>query len=142
MELKEKKLKPCVGVMIFKDEKILLGKRRGKHGTGEYSCPGGHLEFGESFEECVARETKEESGINIKNIKFLSVANIFKHENRQDVLINFVADWDSGTIVNDPNEKIGDWEWHPLDSLPEPLFYPTVITVDSYKTGKNYYDKE
>lgn len=139
---KEKKLKPCVGVMIFKDGKILLGKRRGKHGTGEYSCPGGHLEFGESFEECVARETKEEAGINIKNIKFLSVANILKHENRQDVLINFVADWDSGEVIDDPNEKIGDWEWYPLDNLPEPLFYPTEVLIDSYKTGKNYYDKE
>lgn len=134
------KIKACVGVMIWKDGKILLGKRRGKHGTGEYSCPGGHLEFEESFEECVIKETMEEAGIEIKNIKFLSVANILKHENRQDVQVNFTADWDNGEVVDNPNEKIGDWEWFPIEELPKPIFYPTQVLIDSYKTGKNFYD--
>ena len=136
------KLKPCVGVMIFKEDKILLGKRRGSHGHGEYSCPGGHLEYDESFEECVARETEEETGISIENIKFLSVANILKHENRQDILLNFTADWDSKEHRTDPDEKIGEWHWYSLDNLPSPIFYPTQILIDSYKTGKTFYDKE
>lgn len=136
------KIKACVGVLIFKDGKVLLGKRKGSHGHGEYSCPGGHLEFQESFEECAKKETQEEAGIEIKNIKFLSVANILKHENRQDVLVNFVADWESGDIRTDPDEKIGEWEWYSLDDLPSPLFYPSELIIDSYKTGKNFYDKE
>jgi 8-oxo-dGTP diphosphatase len=136
------KIKACVGVMIFKDGKFLMGKRKGSHGAGEYSCAGGHLEFGESFEECAKREVLEETGVNIKNIKFLSVANIFKDENRQDVVINLVADWKSGEPKTDPNEKIGEWQWCSPNELPEPVFYPSFSTIDSYKTGRNFYDKE
>ena len=141
-ELKEKRPKACVGVIVWKDDKILLGKRKGRHGNGEYSCPGGHIEFGESFEKTVRKETREESGIEIKNIKFLSVANILRHEERQDVQLNFSADWESGIERTDPEERIGDWGWYPLDNLPSPLFYPTEVLIDSYKTGKNFYDME
>lgn len=136
------KLKPCTGVMVWKGDMILLGKRRGSHGNGEYSFPGGHLEFDESFVECIERETLEEAGIKIKNIKFLSVANYRKHENRQDILISFTADLESGKERTDPDEKIGDWGWYKLDDLPTPIFYPTQIIIDSYKTGRNFYDKE
>lgn len=139
---KEKRPKSCVGVMIFKDGKILLGKRKGSHGNGEYSFPGGHIEFSESFEDCVRRETKEEAGIEIKNIKFISVANIFKHENRQDILVMFTANWENQEAKSDLEEKIGEWGWYDIDNLPSPLFYPSKILIDSYKTGKNYYDKE
>jgi 8-oxo-dGTP diphosphatase len=136
------KIKACVGVLIFKDGKILLGKRKGSHGNGEYSCPGGHLEFGESFEECAERETLEETGVKIKNIKFQCVSNIFRHENRQDVLVSFVADWESGECKIMEPEKCDGWGWYDFDNLPSPLFYPSELIIDSYKTGKNYYDKE
>lgn len=139
---KEKRPHACVGVMIWKDGKILIGKRKGRHGNGEYSCPGGHIEFGESLEESVIKETKEEAGINIKNIKFISVANILRHTERQDVQLNFVADWENGDVRTDPEERIGDWDWYDLDNLPDPIFLPTKILIDSYKTGKNFYDKE
>lgn len=140
----ENKKRPhsCVGVMIWKDNKIILGKRKGSHGDGEFSMPGGHIEFGESFKDCAIRETKEEAGINIKNIKFLGVANIFQYEERQDVLINFTSDWESGVEITNPNERIGEWAWYSLDELPSPLFYPTAILIDSYKKGINFYDKE
>lgn len=140
-EEKQKRPKACVGVMVFKDGKVLMGKRKGSHGHGEYSFTGGHIEFKESFEECAKRETREEAGVEIKNIKFLSVSNIDRHEGRQDVLISFTADWEKGEPRTDPNEKVEDWQWYSFENLPSPIFYPAQVLIDSYKTGKNYYDK-
>lgn len=136
------KIKPCVGVMTFKNGKVLLGKRKGSHGNGEYSFTGGHLEYGESFEECGIRETQEEAGIKIKNIKFLCLANYSRHDNRQDILVGLIADWESGEHKIMEPEKCEGWDWYDLDNLPTPIFYPAQVLINSYKSGKNYYDKE
>ncbi len=68
METSGPKPKVGIGVMILKDGKVLLGKRKGSHGAGQYAFPGGHLEYMESFEDCARRETREECGIEIQNI--------------------------------------------------------------------------
>lgn len=137
-----KDIQVCVGVMIFKEGKVLLGKRSGKHAPGEYSFPGGRVDYMESFEDAIKRETEEESGIKIKNIKFQCLANIDRYSYRHDVLTGLVAEWDEGIERTDQDERIGDWGWYDLEELPEPIFLPTAILIDSYKTGKNYYDKE
>ena len=57
---------PRVGVAVFViNEKghVLVGKRIGSHGAGTLALPGGHLELHESFHECAARETFEETGL-------------------------------------------------------------------------------
>jgi 8-oxo-dGTP diphosphatase len=141
-EEKQKRPKACVGVMILKDRKILIGRRKGTatHGPGEYSLPGGHIEAGESFLKATERETLEEAGVKIKNLKFLCVANTEAYKGYQAVLVNFVADWESGEPKDFEYENIGQWQWSDIDNLPEPLFTPTKLLIDSYKTGKNYYD--
>ena len=42
---------------------------------GTYALPGGHLDFGESFEQCAAREVKEETGLNVQDVRFLTATN-------------------------------------------------------------------
>jgi 8-oxo-dGTP diphosphatase len=132
----------CVGVMIFKKGKVLVGKRRGRHGDGEYSFVGGKLEYKQSLKECVVQETLEEAGIKIKNIEFLFIANSKEHYGRHDVLVGFTADWKSGEPIDNKEERVGDWQWCDLDRLPEPMFYPAEMMVKSYKSGKIFYDKE
>lgn len=135
-------LKPKVGIgiMIFKKGKVLLAKRKGSHGEGEYSFPGGHLEFGESFEGCAKRETQEETGIEIENTGFLFLANIKKYAGKHYVHIGLIADWKNGEPKVLEPEKSENWDWHALDNLPEPMFEMCKLSFESYKTKQNYFD--
>lgn len=132
-----------IGVMIFDgDGKILIGKRKGSHGAGEYSFPGGHLEYGESFGECAKREVMEECGIEIVGLRFQLVANVGKYSPRQDVYIGLTAYWHSNVPQVLEPEKCESWGWYDINNLPEPLFYFCRITIDSFKTRRSYYDLE
>jgi len=64
-----------VGVIVVKDDKVLMGKRIGSHGENSWSFPGGHLEMFESVHECAKREVKEETGIEIKNLQDVTFTN-------------------------------------------------------------------
>lgn len=56
--------------------------------SGTWALPGGHLEFGESFETCAEREILEETGLHIQNIKFLTaVNNVFEAEKKHYVTV-------------------------------------------------------
>ncbi len=72
-----------IGVLISKEGKILLGKRKGSHGSGSWAPPGGNLDFGEEVEAAAAREVLEETSLKVNNVKFLTFTNdIFKEENK------------------------------------------------------------
>jgi len=129
-----------VGVMIMKDGKMLLGKRRGSHGAGEYAFPGGHLEYMESFEECARRETREECGIEIQNVKFLFLSNLKRYAPKHYVHIQLITDWKSGEPRVLEPEKTEEWKWYSLDKLPSPLFETVALSVEAHRKGYNYRD--
>ena len=138
----DKSLRPLVGigVLILKDGKILMSKRKRSHGAGEYNFPGGHLEHGESFEECAKRETFEEAGIEIENIKFQFVANVKKYLPKHYVHIGIIADWKKGKAKSLEPDKNGPWEWYALEDLPQPMFEMCRLSIEARNTNKNYFD--
>ena len=82
--------KPQVGtaIIITRDDKVLLMKRKGAHGTGTWSTPGGHLDFGETLDGCAAREAKEEVGLDVTDIRFRTVTNdVFEEEGKHYITI-------------------------------------------------------
>jgi 8-oxo-dGTP diphosphatase len=116
-----------VGVLILERGRILLGKRRGSHGAGAWSAPGGHLEFGESIEDCARREVLEETNLVIKNLRLGPFTNnVFKAEVKHYVTVFVIAAASSGTLTNREPQKCEGWEWFPCSKLPEPLFAPLV----------------
>ena len=129
-----------IGVMIFKNGQILLGKRKGSHGAGEYAFPGGHMEYMESFSDCARREVNEECGIEIGNIRFQYVANVTKYAPKHYVHIGLIADWKGGDPKVLEPDKSESWKWFDREDLPEPLFEMCKFAVQFYKTGQNYLD--
>lgn len=135
------KIRPQVGigVMVFKDGKILLTRRKGSHGSGEWTTPGGHLEFGESIEECAKRECREEAGVKIKKIKFVRLSNMKKY-GKHYVDIGLSAEWVSGEPKIMEPDKSGGWDWYALKDLPKPLFGAIEQTLESLRSGRNFFD--
>ncbi len=119
-------MRPTIGISVFvkKEGKVLLGLRRSEtHGDGEWSLPGGHLEQGESFEECCRREVLEETGLSITNIKKADFTNdLFPESGLHYVTLYFSADYAGGNLTNREPHKCERWEWFSSGALPEPLF--------------------
>lgn len=138
----DKTNRPKVGiaVIVIKDNKFLLGRRKGFHGEGDYASPGGHLEYMESIKDCAKREVQEETGMEIKNIRFLRLYNMKDYAPKHYIDIAVVCDWKSGDPKVLEPEKCTGWGWYPLDSLPKPLFksWPTILKA--LETGENYFD--
>ncbi len=115
-----------IGILILKNNNmLLLGKRINAHGAGKWQSSGGHLEFGESFEQAVEREIAEEIGIGVKNIKFLTVTNdVFENEDKHYVTIFMTCEYESGEPQILEPDKCQEWKWFKYDELPKDLFLP------------------
>ena len=114
-----------IGVIIIKDNKVLLGKRKSSHGKYSWAPPGGHLEFNEQIEECAIRETKEETNLEIKNLRIGPITNdIHKDEDKHYVTIFVISEYKSGNVKLMEPEKCEQWEWFEWNNLPQPLFLP------------------
>jgi 8-oxo-dGTP diphosphatase len=114
-----------VGVLVRRQGLVLLGQRIGAHGAGSWALPGGHLEFGESPEDCAAREVKEETGLTIHALHRGPWTNdLFEAEARHYVTLFLRAEAGPGEPrVMEPDKCLG-WAWFDWDRLPQPLFVP------------------
>jgi len=110
-----------VNVFVFKNEKILFGKRIGKTGFGTWCLPGGHFEWGESLIDAAKRELQEETGLIAEELEFLHIINDPKEETHY-VHINFLAKkWHGEPKIIEPN-KFAEWAWFDTDELPKEIF--------------------
>ena len=118
---------PRVGVALIleKEGKVLLVRRKGAHGEGTWSTPGGHLEFGESLESCSIRETKEETGVTASDPKFAALTNdVFEKEDKHYITIWMRSTIFTGLPYPAAVEEVAEIGWFGWDALPEPLFLP------------------
>ncbi len=136
----EQRPKVGVGVMVIKDGKILLGKRKNAHGDGAYAWPGGHLEYMESIVECAKREAKEEAGIEIDNVRFLRLLNFKDYAPKHYIDIALIADWKSGEPVVCEPDKCEGWDWYDSQNLPQPLFGALPTYFEALETGRTFFD--
>ncbi len=125
--------KPLIGtgVLIFKDGKILLGKRLSNAGKGTWCPPGGKLEMNELVQDCARREAKEETGVTVGNLKFITFTDEIEREvGKHFVTLHFESEWVSGEPTPEP-DKFEEWRWFDWDTLPDPLFLPFANLIKS-----------
>lgn len=112
----------CPRVGVGGGDKILFGMRKGSHEPGVWCIPGGHLEYGEEFAECSLREIKEETGLDVSDIRLGIVTNnINAKEDRHYVSIIMVADYVKGEQKLLEPDKCMEWKWFSLDALPSSM---------------------
>lgn len=119
-----KRPKVGIGVLVRRDGKILLHKRKSEHAYGTWACPGGHLEMFETFLESGIRELEEEAGSNLKvtESRLWTVCNThFPEEDRHYVVVFLLCDYVSGEAQVMEPEKAECWKWFDWNNLPEPL---------------------
>lgn len=124
-----------VGVLVTRDDQVLLMRRQNSHGDGTWCPPGGHLEFGEPVEECATREALEETGVTIEQISFRAITNdIFTMEEKHYVTIWVEGRYVSGEPAVTSEREASEVGWFSWHALPQPLFLP----FENLLRGRSY----
>lgn len=140
----EKKVNPQMpgvglAVIVMKEGKVLLGKRKNAHGEGTWAFPGGHLEFCEKFEDCAKREVSEETGLDVDLIDKYPIRatnDIFTKEDKHYVTLFMRANYTGGKPRRIEPEKCEEWKWFGWQWVPSPLFTPVQNLI---KQGYNLF---
>lgn len=123
---------PCIIVLVRRGAELLL-IRNAAWNTGRFSLVAGFLDFGESLEECVQREVREEAGIDVKNIRYVG-SQCWPFPSQQ--MIGFLADYAQGELKPDGVEVV-EAHWFSEEALPAPPGSKRSISrwiMDNYRS--------
>ena len=119
-----------VGIMVLKDNKILLGLRKTNKdknteidGYETWSMPGGKIEYLEKLVDAAKRELKEETTI-VEQAHYVTIGFL-------------VTSFKGEAIVTEPDKNI-DWRWFDLNNLPNNLYSPSKNIIHNYLNNLIY----
>ena len=128
---------PTVGALIFNtDGQLFLMRSHKWHDS--YTVPGGHIELGETMEQALVREIKEETNLDIYDIQLIFHQEfIYDHEfwkKRHFIFFDFCAKTDSTEVIL--NHEAEDYVWVSLDDV-------FALKLDKYTKNavKKYIEK-
>lgn len=142
--MKYDNIKVGLGLVLVNNNQVLLARRKlSGNGLGEFGGPGGALMPGESLDESIRRELLEECGpdIEIANLRMVCAINYRNGQGSTHwVGIGFAADYIKGEVQLMEPEKHEVWEWHDLNSMPEPMYWPLAKYIEAYQTGTTLFE--
>ena len=133
--------KPCVAVLIDKNDSLLLARRAVDPAKGKWDILGGFIEPGESAEEAVAREIKEETSLEVTGVEYLgSIPDEYGHNGTPTLNLVFSAQVSAG----DPKaqDDVASLHWvsvgqFPVDSEMAFAHQKTVLTWCRKRAGRS-----
>ncbi len=132
-----------VGVVVFRDDNVLLAQRGKKPRLNRWSIPGGAQEIGETIEEAAHREIFEETRVKIELLGLVDVVNSINLDENKRVqfhytLVDFVAQWKSGEII--AGDDAADARWVPSAELENynlrPLTQEVIRSADKMRNSE------
>lgn len=104
------------GTAIIQEKKILLIQSSGGDQKGKWGPPAGHAEEGESPQEVAIRETKEETGLDVK-IKGIVQVGAFNYKDKDYIVVFYLAEAKDLSSLKLQKEEVSDHVWASLDDL-------------------------
>lgn len=126
-----------VAVLVRNEGKILVGKRKGSHGAGQWALPGGLIELWETPEEAAKRELYEETGlIALEVSKGPWITHIVKSERiHHFALFMLVTHFSGVPELKEPNKCEG-WEWKEPSDVARPMFATLESFLSQYSVDE------
>lgn len=122
-----------LALIVRREGKVLMHKRKGLHAPGHWGFPGGKFEQFETMEGCALRELREEAGdLEVTVPQFWSIASTkWYFDQKQDYFVIFmICDWIAGEPVVKEPTKCESWDWFSWNALPEPLLSGTQVLIE------------
>ncbi len=103
-------------MILIEDDKLLLVKRAKEPFKGEWALPGGRIEDDETAEQCLTREMKEETGLDVEPVRLVGIYSDPGRDPRRIIAASYIVKRTGGELkAGDDAEEV---KWFPLDGLP------------------------
>lgn len=112
---------PAAGVIIVEHGEVLMVRRKFEPRAGLWTLPAGFVEYDEHVEACAVRETREETGLEVKLVRLFGAYMAMDDPRVQVVLLLYLAERTGGTLA--PGDDASEAKFFPLAATPPEIAF-------------------
>ena len=115
-------------MIVTHARKVLFGRRITASGSCQWQLPGGWIEIGESPQQAARREVVEETGLLLRDLRFIgTTSNVFSAD-KHSISLYFEAECvNADSLIVAERKKCSDWEWKYWAEVTDNLFLPLCL---------------
>jgi len=127
-----------IGIVVIKDDHVLLCRRGKAPNIGSWTLPGGAQDVGETCEAAARRELEEETGLTVGDLHFVAHVDTIRRDDDGRVrfhytILDFAARWVSGEPA--ASTDVSHVEWAPMDALEPYALWSEAIRIIGIARG-------